>query len=84
MEEVMALISGIRVWRLYNPFASTEYNRLNNEYYDIEDSMYDLAKELEALRVNQILVWSQMRDAMLTQDEQRARLRALDEVGAPQ
>jgi hypothetical protein len=70
--------------RVYNPFQSPEYIALTAESEALTESMDLAAKRLRHLRDRQIVLFAQIRDTLLTREEQIARLNALDEVGAPQ
>ena len=70
--------------RVYNPFQSPEYVELMGQDADLTDAMNVYAACLFDIRTQQVIVWAQSRDCILTREEQVARLRALDEVGAPQ
>ena len=69
--------------RVYNPFQSPEYVALTRESSHLQDILNGHAASLFDLRTRQMIVFAQIRDCLLTRDEQIARLNALDEVGAP-
>ena len=70
--------------RVYNPWQSEEYQNLTAIANEMTEYMNVLLDRLHRKGLEQRIVFAQIRDCMLTRDEQIARLDALDEVGAPQ